>query len=80
MPGILTACIFSAQRGDATMFYRNSRLLALLCLVSGISRLIFLLCIACILGVLTNLDNGLVLNDEFVFAVASEVAVLRWRM
>ncbi|XP_024029498.1 ABC transporter B family member 26, chloroplastic [Morus notabilis] len=37
MPGILTACIFSAQRGEAMVFYRNSQLLLLLCLVSGIS-------------------------------------------
>ncbi|PON41569.1 ATP-binding cassette containing protein [Parasponia andersonii] len=36
MPGTLTASIFSAQRGDSMAFYRNSQLLVLLCLISGI--------------------------------------------
>ncbi|KAM6548684.1 hypothetical protein CsatB_020360 [Cannabis sativa] len=36
MPGILTAAIFSAQRGDSMVFYRNSQLLVLLCLISGV--------------------------------------------
>lgn len=69
MPGILTACIFSAQRGEATVFYSNSQLLLLLCLVSGISRLIFVICITSILNVLRNWDY-LALNDIlFLFGI-----------
>ncbi|KAK4417807.1 ABC transporter B family member 26, chloroplastic [Sesamum alatum] len=36
MPGILTASIFSAQNGEALVFYKKSRLLVFLCFTSGI--------------------------------------------
>ncbi|XP_009377151.2 ABC transporter B family member 26, chloroplastic isoform X2 [Pyrus x bretschneideri] len=36
MPSILTESIFAAQSGDAVVFYRNSKLLAFLCITSGI--------------------------------------------
>ncbi|KAJ8439636.1 hypothetical protein Cgig2_021648 [Carnegiea gigantea] len=37
MPSLLAACIFSAQKGESMAFYRNSQLLMLLCITSGIS-------------------------------------------
>ncbi|KAM0954906.1 hypothetical protein TB2_023008 [Malus domestica] len=36
MPSMLTESIFAAQSGNAVVFYRNSKLLAFLCLTSGI--------------------------------------------
>ncbi|KAL5572785.1 hypothetical protein UlMin_022382 [Ulmus minor] len=36
MPSILAASVFSAQRGETAVFLRNSKLLALLCVSSGI--------------------------------------------
>ncbi|KAL3833125.1 hypothetical protein ACJIZ3_007861 [Penstemon smallii] len=36
MPTIITTCIFSAQNGATLVFYRNSKLLLLLCVISGI--------------------------------------------
>ncbi|CAN6572280.1 unnamed protein product [Malus baccata var. baccata] len=36
MPSILTESIFAAQSGNAVVFYRNSKLLAFLCITSGI--------------------------------------------
>ncbi|KAG6526347.1 hypothetical protein ZIOFF_016330 [Zingiber officinale] len=38
IPHFLTASIFSAQSQQTMMFYRNARLLVLLCLISGICR------------------------------------------
>ncbi|KAL3629181.1 hypothetical protein CASFOL_026403 [Castilleja foliolosa] len=36
MPGILTAAVFSAQNGEMSVLYQNSRLLIFLCFTSGI--------------------------------------------
>lgn len=36
MPNLLAACIFSAQNGESMVFYKNSQLLMLLCLTSGV--------------------------------------------
>ncbi|KAL6960551.1 hypothetical protein U1Q18_038314 [Sarracenia purpurea var. burkii] len=36
VPNLLAASVFTAQSGETAMFYRNSQLLLLLCLVSGI--------------------------------------------
>ncbi|THU71083.1 hypothetical protein C4D60_Mb08t31810 [Musa balbisiana] len=38
IPHFLTASIFSAQTHESMMFYRNARLLVLLCFISGIFR------------------------------------------
>lgn len=38
IPHFLTASIFSAQSGEAILFYRNTKILLLLCLSSGIFR------------------------------------------
>lgn len=49
MPGILTALVFSVQKGEMLVFYQNSQLLVLLCFTSGICRsmyhFIFMFCI-----------------------------------
>lgn len=42
MPSILAASIFSAQRGETIVFLRSSRFLFMLCLTSGLCRLIYL--------------------------------------
>ncbi|KAK8967390.1 hypothetical protein KSP40_PGU017459 [Platanthera guangdongensis] len=41
IPHFLTACIFSAQSGKSMMFYKNTKILISLCLVSGIGSEIF---------------------------------------
>lgn len=38
IPSILAESIFAAQSGDAVVFYRNSKILAFLCISSGICR------------------------------------------
>lgn len=40
IPHFLAASIFSAQSGESMIFYRNAKLLVLLCFASGICRLI----------------------------------------
>ena len=52
IPHLLAASIFSAQNGGA-VFYRNAKLLVVLCLVSGVFRLV-VFCSDC-----AHIDHGI---------------------